>query len=82
MGKKVKVNTQIDDIILEVLGDEIKREDIKPEVSLTEDYGVNSLKMLEIALTISADFDIDVPKEEVADLSTIQDIYDFVQNHS
>lgn len=68
----------INDIIVEVVGGSMTHDDISPEMTLVGDGGVDSMKLLEIALTIAAEFDIDVPKEEVMNLKTMQDVYTFV----
>ena len=68
----------INEIILEILAGKLKAEDLNPGKLLMEELGLTSLQLLEIALTISVEFDIDVPKEQVADLKTLQDIYSFV----
>lgn len=67
----------IDDIILEVIKG-LSPSDIAPDKDLVEDLGADSMQLLELALTISAEFDIDVREEEVLDLHFVRDVYEFV----
>lgn len=72
------IKKTINEIILEVLGKQISTKDLTLDKELVADFGANSMQLLEIALTVSAEFDINVPKEEVLNLQSVQDIYKFV----
>jgi acyl carrier protein len=74
------VKETINEIILEVLSGKINSEDLKPEKHLIYDLGAESMQLLEIALSIAAEFNIEVPKTEVSKIRTLEDLYLFVAN--
>jgi acyl carrier protein len=77
----MKYKKVINDILLEVLKEKVTIDLLTPEKLLTDDLGADSMQLLEIALTLSTELDINVPREEVVDLRSIQDIYSFVAKH-
>ena len=74
----MNIKKSVNEIILDVLEKKISYKDIKPEALLIETLGADSIQLLEIALTISAEFDINVPADEVVELKTVKDVYQFV----
>lgn len=74
----MKIKETINEILVEILSNKIDAKNIRSESRLIEDLGAESMQLLEIALTIAAEFDINVPQEEVMNLRAIQDVYEFV----
>ena len=53
--------------------------EISDTASFQEDLGLDSLVLLEISVDIEMQFGLEVPEEELANLHTVQDAVDFVQ---
>lgn len=68
---------KVADIIADNLG--VSRDEVTPEATLMDDLGADSLDAVEITMAISEDLDIEIADDEFAELSTVQDIVDFVQ---
>jgi acyl carrier protein len=69
---------RVTDIIHEIT--DIKKADLKPGKTLTEDLEIDSLTKIELAVTIQDEFDIEVEDEKLKELKTVQDIVDLVQS--
>ena len=60
-----------------------KPEDIiKPESTIIDDLGADSLNILMLLMTIEEDFGIKVPDEELADFRTVGDVVSFLEKQS
>ena len=55
------------------------REKIVPTAEL-ETLGIDSLKAINILFELEEEFDIEIPNELIAEMSTVSDIVDCVQN--
>lgn len=44
-----------------------------------EDFGCDSLDIVEVAMEIEERFDIDIPDEVVANWTTVQELFDYVE---
>jgi acyl carrier protein len=53
--------------------------DVKPEADLIKDLDIDSLTMVEIIVSAQDKFGIEIPDEDLKDLSTVQDIVGHVQ---
>jgi len=69
------IKQKVNDIIYEILQDKIKYEDIRPEKHLIKDYHIESIKVLEIFLTIMDEFDIEMDRKTIIQLQNINEIY-------
>jgi acyl carrier protein len=69
---------RVTDIIAEIT--DIKKEELQPGKSLTEDLEIDSLTKIELAVTIQDEFDIEVEDEKLKELKTVQDIVDLVKS--
>lgn len=67
--------------IKEVLVDaiDVDAEDVKPEASLKDDLGIDSLSAVELAMELESAFDIEIGDDELAKLETVKDIIDLVE---
>lgn len=48
--------------------------------SITEDFGADSLEMVELAMALEDAFDIAIAEEEYASLRTVGDIVNFIES--
>lgn len=67
----------IAEIIAEFTG--VPASDVTPEASLAEDLDVDSLLMVEIAVTAQDTLGVEIPDHELGGLETVQDIISYVQ---
>lgn len=67
---------EVRDIIVETLG--CDAEQVKPEATLAEDLGADSLAAAELAMALEEAADITIEDEDVANFKTVQDIMDYL----
>ena len=58
---------------------DIELEDISDEASFKDDLGLDSLVLLEISVDIELQFGLEVSEEDLAQLHTLQDAVELVQ---
>ena len=75
----MSIEERVKKIIVEQLG--VKEEDVKPEASLVEDLGADSLDTVELVMALEEEFDIEIPDEEAEKITTVQSAIDYVQNN-
>lgn len=75
----MSIEERVKKIIVEQLG--VKEEDVKPEASFVEDLGADSLDTVELVMALEEEFDIEIPDEEAAKITTVQSAIDYVQNN-
>ncbi len=63
-------------IVAEQLG--IRKSEAVREARFREDFGIDSLDEIELALQLSEDFDIPIPDEDAVGLLTVGDAIDYV----
>lgn len=64
-------------IIEELTG--IPAEQIAPEQDLAADLDIDSLTMVEIAVAIQDEFEVDVDQDALMDIKTVQDAVDLIK---
>jgi acyl carrier protein len=57
---------------------EIEADQLKPEAQLKADLGIDSLDFVDIIVIIEKNFGFKVKAEEMANVRTLQDFYDYV----
>ena len=77
-GKQGMVLDQVKTIIADTLNCE--EGDITLTSSITEDFGADSLEMVELAMALEDAFDIAIAEEEYASLRTVGDIVNFIES--
>ena len=60
---------KIKDIIVEQL--DVEEDAVTMEASITEDLGADSLDVVDLVMSIEESFDVEIPDEEVENLSLI-----------
>ncbi len=73
MGFKDKIKS----IIAEKLG--IETNVIKPESSVVEDLGADSLDVVELVMALEDEFDMEIPDEDAENIRKVQDIYQYIE---
>ena len=69
---------KVRDVIVETLGGEA--EDVKPEASLTEDLGADSLAFVELVIALEDATGIHIEEEEAAGLKTVGDVVAYLES--
>ena len=69
--------TGLSEIIEEVAG--VPAADVSPEKSFTDDLDIDSLSMVEIAVAAQDKFGVEIPDDQLKDLTTVQDVIEFVR---
>jgi len=59
----------------------IKEDEITPQSSVREDFGADSLDLVDLAMTIEDEFGIEVPDEELEKIQTVDDIVQFIESN-
>jgi acyl carrier protein len=71
------IHADFADILYEVAG--VDPADAAPEKSFTEDLGVDSLSMVEIALAAEERFGVKIPDGELTGLRTVGNAVDYIE---
>ena len=69
---------QVKEIIVEAIN--VDEDLIVPEAKLQEDLGIDSLSAVELAMELENAFDIRIEDDTLANLKTVQDILNIVEN--
>ena len=68
------------DIIVDKLG--VTRDQVKPEASLIEDLGADSLDLVELIMAFEEEFGQDIPDEDSEKLLSVGDAIKYVESKS
>ena len=69
-------NDKVKAIIVEQLGVDLEK--VVPEATFIDDLGADSLDTVELIMAIEEEFDTEIPEEDAAQISTVQEVIDFV----
>ena len=67
-------------IINEQLG--ISEDEITMESSFLEDLGADSLEIVDLIMAFESEFDMEVPEEDIEEISTVGDVVSYIRNHT
>ncbi len=71
---------RIKQIIADQLG--IDEDQVVPEASFIDDLGADSLDIVELIMAFEEEFDMEIPDEDAEKIKTVQDVLDYIKNHS
>ncbi len=71
------IETKIKEAVAEQLS--LSADEITNEASFTEDLGADSLDLVELVMAFESEFDISIPDEDSASLTTVQSAIDYVK---
>ena len=74
--KKEAVIARLKELIVELL--EIDEAEVKPEASFMDDFGADSLDIIELLTAVEEAFKIEIPDEDAGKLQTVQDAVNYV----
>ena len=58
---------------------DIDEDSITPEVSFKDDLGADSLDLVELVMALEDEYNIEMPSEDLAKMSTVGDVLDFLK---
>ncbi len=56
-------------------------EDITMDTDIQEDFGADSLDIVDLLMTIEDEFDITIPDEDVTEMKTVSDLVKYIENN-
>lgn len=68
---------KLKEILIEEM--QISEDAIKPEATLREDLGMNSIELSELVLTCEEKFNIEIDEEIAKDFLTVKDVVDYLE---
>ena len=57
-------------------------ESMTPDTKIADDLGADSLDLVDLLMSIEDEFGVEIPDEEVENLSTIGDVVDYISKNS
>lgn len=66
------------EIIMENLG--VDESELTEDTNLVEGLGIDSLDMVELAMELEDEFDMEIEDEEMEQLQTVKDIVEYIEN--
>jgi acyl carrier protein len=68
------------EIVEEIAG--VPADEVTPAKSFVDDLDIDSLSMVEIAVAAQDKFGVEIPDEQLKDLTTVQDVVNFVTKNA
>jgi acyl carrier protein len=68
------------EIVEEIAG--VPADEVTPNKSFVDDLDIDSLSMVEIAVAAQDKFGVEIPDDQLKDLTTVQDVVNFVAKNS
>ena len=68
------------EIIEEIAG--VPADEVTPSKSFVDDLDIDSLSMVEIAVAAQDTFGVEIPDDQLKDLTTVQDVVNFVSKNA
>lgn len=75
--KREEIIEKVNHFLIEDI--EIEEDEIKPEANLFTDLGIDSLDVVDIIVLIEENFGLKIKGEELANVKTLNDFYDYVE---
>ena len=71
-----ELESKVKEIIVSQLG--VDADKVVNSATFVDDLGADSLDTVELIMAIEEEFDCEIPEEEAANISTVQEVIDFV----
>lgn len=72
-----EIEKKVNDFLIDEF--EIDPNAIEPEAKLVDDLGIESLDFVDIVVIIENEFGFKVKREEMADVRTLSDMYNYIE---
>lgn len=60
---------------------DLEKDEIQYESSITEDLGADSLDIVDLVMSVEDEFGIEVPDEALENISTVEDMTKYIEDH-
>jgi acyl carrier protein len=60
----------------------LEEDEITMEASFIDDLGADSLDLVELIMALEDEFDMEIPDEEVENITTVADVVEYIKAHS
>ena len=77
---EAEILTGLGEIVDEVAG--VPADQVTPDKSFVDDLDIDSLSMVEIAVAAQDKFGVEIPDDQLKDLTTVQDVVNFVSKNA
>ena len=67
-------------IVSEQLG--VDEDEITMESNFLEDFGADSLELVDMMIALESEFEIEVPEEDIDEIETVADVISYLKNHT
>lgn len=76
------MESKVFDRIREYLADQldVDPDKITPDSDIVEDFGADSLDVVDMITTLSDEFGVDIPDEEIENFHTVGDVVQYVED--
>jgi len=74
--KQEDILPRLNELAVELL--EIDEAEVTPEASFMDDFGADSLDMIELLTAVEEAFKIEIPDEDASKLQTVQDAVNYI----
>jgi len=75
--KMDKITARLKEIVMDRL--DVEEDQIKPEASFVEDFGADSLDIVELIMGIEEVFDIEIPDEDAEKLTNVGEAMEYIK---
>ncbi len=76
--EKEEIFKKLKEIIIDIL--DIKEDKIAHEATFLDDFGADSLDIVEIVMAMEEAFNIEIPDEDVEKISSVKDAVEYIQS--
>ncbi len=68
--------------VREILCDQldVAEEDVTLESNIVDDFGADSLDIVDFVMTLEEEFDREIPDEDIENIKTVGDIVSYIEN--
>ncbi|MPN09743.1 Acyl carrier protein [bioreactor metagenome] len=60
---------------------DLSKDAVKPDSVIMEDFDADSLDLIDLAMSIEDEFEMEVPDEELENFRTVDDIVKYIEEH-
>lgn len=60
---------------------DIEEEKITMDSAITQDLGADSLDVVDLLMAIEDEFEVEIPDEEVENITTVGDVVNYISDH-
>jgi acyl carrier protein len=76
----MSVEKKIKEIIMNQL--DLDGKEITPEAAFIDDLGADSLDVVEMVMAMEEAFDLEIPDEDVENITIVQDVIDYIKQRT